>query len=298
MTRLMPTTVRLIPFPALLSVLGLFLLMIGPADYFALGWLRRRRYTWIFFPVMSVGFMLVTVLMANHYLGLRDQRRGLVVVDVDKDGTALRWNRYELVFAARDRQSVTELKDALWAPLEAGATAGMVYNPRYGGYAPAATAGEAAPPAYEGLVPAHFQASEAIRQWQPRLNRMFSFELPAVPVPANWREAAAAFPDLNSFRTKLSGGKQFSGDIYRVVGNGLLTPDGATSGILPSNILMPLCVDKPEGFTSIVSQISPTGGPNFDDAPLLDPDSHDSLLLVVTEAGDDIVLYRRLFHGN
>ena len=37
---------------------------------------------------------------------------------MDKDGAAVRWNRYELVFAARDKQAVTELKDALWAPLK------------------------------------------------------------------------------------------------------------------------------------------------------------------------------------
>ena len=118
MNLLMPRTVRLIPFSALLGLLGLFLLIIGPADYFVLGFLRRRRLTWVLFPATSIAFTVATVLMANHYLGLRDQRRSLIVVDLAQDGTALRWNRYELIFTARDKQSVTELKDALWAPLK------------------------------------------------------------------------------------------------------------------------------------------------------------------------------------
>ena len=118
MNLLMPKTVRLIPFSAVLGLLVLFLLMIGPVDYFVLGFFRRRRFTWVLFPATSLAFTAATVLMANHYLGLRDQRRSLIVVDLARDGTALRWNRYELVFAARDKQSVTELKDALWAPLD------------------------------------------------------------------------------------------------------------------------------------------------------------------------------------
>ena len=118
MSLLMPRTVRLIPFSALLGLLVLFLLIIGPADYFVLGFLRRRRLTWVLFPATSIAFTVATVLMANHYLGLRDQRRSLIVVDLAQDGTALRWNRYELIFTARDKQSVTELKDALWTPLK------------------------------------------------------------------------------------------------------------------------------------------------------------------------------------
>ena len=130
MNLLMPRTVRLIPFSALLGLLGLFLLIIGPADYFVLGFLRRRRLTWVLFPATSIAFTVATVLMANHYLGLRDQRRSLIVVDLAQDGTALRWNRYELIFTARDKKSVTELKDALWAPLKVQSQMpGQVYGP-------------------------------------------------------------------------------------------------------------------------------------------------------------------------
>ena len=213
MNWLMPKTVRLIPYSALIGLLVLFLLMIGPVDYYVLGFLRRRRFTWVLFPAMSLAFTAATVLMANHYLGLRDQRRSLIVVDLAKDGTALRWNRYELVFAARDKQAVTELKDALWAPLDVGEMAGQIFNPsariyvNRGGalravpYSPmppqpgyqyaGSTESEAGPPLYDGVLPVHYQTSEAIHQWQPELNRIFSFEPPPVPLFSNWRAIEA-----------------------------------------------------------------------------------------------------------
>ena len=46
---LMPKTVRLIPFSVLLCVLTAFVLLIGPVDWLVLGFLKRRRYTWILF---------------------------------------------------------------------------------------------------------------------------------------------------------------------------------------------------------------------------------------------------------
>jgi hypothetical protein len=333
---LMPRTVRLIPFPALLGILGLFLLVIGPADYFVLGWIRRRRYTWILFPATSIGFTLATVLMANHYLGLRDQRRSLIVVDMGNDGTALRWNQYELVFAARDKQAVTDLKDALWTPLNSGGMPYIVGNPRYGyarGYRD--TDSETGPPWYEGVLPAHFQTSETLHQWQPKLNRIFSFEAPPAPLLANWREIEGAWPNLQNIRAKLSKTKPFTGDLCVISNSGDVSfdsgavlrrpqapayPDGIAidpatgqpyvrnyvggfpgsdpNAILPSAILSQLCLGQSDGLLSLVSQISPAGGRGFEDVSALDPEAGDSALVIVTKVGDDIVVYRRFFHGN
>jgi hypothetical protein len=299
----MPATVRLIPFSALIGTLVLFLLMIGPGDYFILGFFRRRRLTWLLFPATSIAFTVATILMANHYLGLRDQRRSLIVVDLAKDGTALRWNRYELVFAARDKQSVTELKDALWAPLDVRAMPGEVYyqnglyNPNYRSYGYRGDAErEAAPPLYDGTLPVHFQTSEAIRQWRPELNRTFSFEPPPVPLLPNWRAIEDAWPNLQNIRAKLSGEKSFNGDLYAISNS--ITPGSGSTGILPSSILEELCVGDSRGLLSLVSQISPTGGGNFEDVQAMDTEASDSVLAIVTQVGDDIVVYRRFFYGN
>jgi hypothetical protein len=325
MNLLMPKTVRLIPFSALMGLLILFVLMIGPADYFVLGLLRRRRLTWVLFPATSIAFTVATVLMANHYLGLRDQRRALIVVDLGQDGTALRWNRYELVFAARDKQSVTDLKDALWAPLDVRASAPGVYPgmPGQPGFSsggvpmqgrPPNTANpypynqayrysggdgrESAPPLYDGVLPVHFQASEAIRQWRPELNRTFSFEPPPVALPANWRDIEAAWPNLQNIRAKLSEKKSFDGDLYAISGSSSFNTDSRSAEILPASILRELCVGDSRGLLSLVSQVSPTGGGDFEDAQALDTNAGDSVLAIVTRSGDDIVVYRRFFYGN
>jgi hypothetical protein len=306
MNQLMPKTVRLIPFGALIGTLGLFLLMIGPVDYFVLGWLRRRRYTWVLFPITSIGFTVATILMANYYLGQRDQRRSLIVVDVGKDGTALRWNRYELIFAARDKEAVTELKDALWAPLNFAAPPGMPYNfaappgmpynPGYR-YVRRDVGREASPPWYNGVLPVHFQTSESIHQWRPELNRIFSFESPPAPLLPNWREVEEAWPDLQNIRAKLSVGKPFTGDVCMISSTNW-TFDSSSSEILSGPILQELCAGDSTGLLSLVSQVSPTGGGNFEDVQGMDTETNDSVLAIVTHAGDDIVVYRRFFYGN
>ena len=335
-TQLIPRTVRLIPFPALLGTLGVFVLMIGPVDYLFLGWLRRRRYTWVLFPALSIVFTVGTVLMANHYLGLRDQRRSLLVVDIDKDGTPLRWNRYELVFAARNKQAVTELKDALWASLESDGLAELNpmapypasynNNMRYrrgGGLQP-----DSGPPWYEGTLPAHFQTRKDLRQWRPELNRVFSFEPPPVPTLANWSAVEEAWPNLQAIRAKLSANKSFVGDVCVISTStptaalpannvaetgdgsadvdedrGVVGPsyrvsfDGASPRILPGSILAKLCLgDSITGLRYIVSQISPTGGGNFEDIQVMD--TNELALAIVTREGDDIVVYRRIFHAD
>ena len=302
MNLLMPRTIRLIPFSALIGLLVLFLLMIGPVDYFGLGFLRRRRFTWVLFPATSIAFTAATVLMANHYLGLRDQRRSLIVVDLAKDGTALRWNRYELVFAALDKQSVTELKNALWAPLDVRTMPAELYNPynpnnRTYGYREEAGR-EARPPLYDGVLPVHFQTSEAIRQWRPEVNRIFSFEPPPVPLFPDWRAIEKAWPNLQNIRARLSERKSFSGDLYAISGSNSITAGSGATGILPASILNELCVGGSRGLLSLVSQVSPTGGGNFEDMQAMDTETNDSVLTIVTRIGDDIVVYRRFFYGN
>ena len=240
--------------------------------------------------------------MANHYLGLRDQRRSLTVVDLAKDGTTLRWNRYELVFAARDKQAVTELKDTLWAQLDIQAAPVDLYNPynraynRSYGYR-ADTERAAAPPLYAGTLPVHFQTSETIRQWRPELNRFFSFEPPPVPPIKNWRAIEEAWPDLQTLRAKLAETKSFSGELH-VFSKPHSPPPPDSTGILPAAILEALCLGDNHGLLSVVSQISPTGGSNFEDVQAMDPESNDSVLALVTQIGEDIVVYRRCFYGN
>ena len=130
------------------------------------------------------------------------------------------------------------------------------------------------------------------------MNRTFSFEPPPVPLVANWRDVETAWPSLSNIRAKLSEKKSFDGDLYAISGSGSLTTDLRSTEILPASILRELCVSDSRGLLSLVSQVSPTGGGNFEDAPALDTNAGDSVLAIVTRNGDDIVVYRRFFYGN
>ena len=52
------------------------------------------------------------------------------------------------------------------------------------------------------------------------------------------------------------------------------------------------------GLWTLVSQISPNGGGSFEDVPAMDTEANDSVLAIVTQVGDGIVVYRRFYHGN
>jgi hypothetical protein len=146
---------------------------------------------------------------------------------------------------------------------------------------------------YDGTLPVHFRTSEALRQWQPELNRIFSFEPPPVPLLPNWADVEQAWPNLAKIRAALSGKKSFSGDVHVISGG---SADSGYAGILPAPVLDELCASRDP--LSLVSQISPTGGGTLGDAPAMDTEANDSVLTIVTPIGDDLVVYRRFFYGN
>jgi hypothetical protein len=114
----------------------------------------------------------------------------------------------------------------------------------------------------------------------------------------NWGADDKAWPNLEAVRAQLSGNKTFAGDVCAISGTNSITLDPGSRGILSSDILQQLCVGESEGLLSLISQVSPTGGGNFEDISALDVGAGDSVLAIVTKSGDDIVVYRRFFYGN
>jgi hypothetical protein len=87
---LMPGTVRLVPFGWIIAILAGFIIVIGPLDWFVLGRLKMRRYTWVLFPCVSAGVTIFTVWLAGQYMGRHSHRAALTVTDFGRDGQALR----------------------------------------------------------------------------------------------------------------------------------------------------------------------------------------------------------------
>ncbi|MGH7127823.1 MAG: hypothetical protein ACREIV_04605, partial [Planctomycetaceae bacterium] len=54
--RLLPESVAVVPLTTIAIILGLYVVVVGPVDYFVLGWLRLRKLTWIVFPIVTLAF--------------------------------------------------------------------------------------------------------------------------------------------------------------------------------------------------------------------------------------------------
>jgi len=107
-----------IPTWTIIALLAAFLILIGPGDYLVLGWLLRRRWTWIAFPVLCLLCTWSISALADHYLGSSDRRQVIRIVDLSKDGRVLREVRYEMSFSAKNRVFQTPVKNGAAVPMD------------------------------------------------------------------------------------------------------------------------------------------------------------------------------------
>ncbi len=181
MDLLKPPEMQLVPLWVITLVMASLVLMIGPADYFLLGWLKRRKWTWITFPCTIVAMTGLTMLITNAYLSTSESRRAMVIHDVGPDGKIVRTNRFELIFASATRQVVSDVQGALFQPLLTGGVVDPYnFNPRQS-LGATSEAGSV-----EGRVPMRYKVHQDVRQWRPQLNRKFSIGPPADAKPIDW----------------------------------------------------------------------------------------------------------------
>ncbi len=184
----MPRNARMIPLPVVVAILGAFVLMVGPGEWLFLGWVRRRRWTWITFPVIAVGCTLFTVRAADYYLGGGDRRGAVVITDFSSQGRPLRENRFDLWFPNRNQIAVTDLQQALAVPCIPEYDSRVSINARRS-FAPQGIRGLApmeptfAASLYQGRVPGRYSLSHPITQWTPYLQRTFTF-VPRTAMPS------------------------------------------------------------------------------------------------------------------
>jgi len=368
LTRLMPEGLRVVPMSLIGVILIVYVLLIGPGDWFALGAIKRRKWTWITFPCVTVALTLVTVWLAEWYMQISSNRRAVTFHDVGDNGRIARRNRFEVLFQGSEGNVTTELTREIFSPMTLQRfSSGMWYN-----YQQQQLRGVDQRRLYTqvanvaGRMPARYTVTQFLSQWTPQLNRRFS--IPRVPT----QSAAASgdlvsaelispgpekppafdwdmFADANVYNPKtltavgvqdepilrdnlrvrgelvrlvkqafgesthiavflggkrqnLSGNFSFfqSGQIYGIDANGnqintQMYP-GYNPGAKQTEFLDDVSVNELGGLFAVVSQLSPTGGKDFEDMALVDPTDPDQWLLVVAvERGDDVDLYRKLY---
>jgi hypothetical protein len=281
--QLLPKEARLIPIPVLAGMLGAFLLLIGPGEWMGLGAIRRRRWTWLTFPISTALLTVATFAAAERYLGTADHRTAVTIVDVGKGGRVLREHRLEMIFAAREREGISEMRHSLVVP-----TASSWKS-------------DAAEITYEGQVPARSVMRQKVRQWVPQLNRHFSFEA-TVPV-ADIRWDAVTAEELLSapgdpgvlFRQKTGLSDRYQ---VTVVGGGRGDPKVPSRFSALPGFLSEICVVPELRLGTRLVGFSPSGSGSLEDLALVDPsDRREIVLIVVEDTAPGLRIYRRKYRA-
>lgn len=179
---LMPEGVRMVPLWVLTLILSIFVILIGPVDYFVLGRLRARKFTWVTFPLATILVTVLTVVITNRYMSTSETRRGLVIHDLGDDGQVVRVNRFELLFIASTRTVTTDIRKGIFTALTTGRSLEddsfapqRFPQPRRRGFGSQGELGiDRPPPRISGRIPTEFTVSQDLAKWTPQLNRVIS----------------------------------------------------------------------------------------------------------------------------
>lgn len=336
LSRLMPRDLKVVPLKLIGLVLFLYILVIGPVDYFLLGAIRRRRWTWVLFPAVSIGFALGTIAVSNWYMRFHDDRRSITVVDLGDDGAVVRTNRFETLFRSVPSDESTEVaRGFMTAMNHQKFSRGTWYA-----YQQASTRGTedqldlVGIPVYSGRMPAKYQVLQSLPQWTPQLNRLLQMSVGPDPPKFDWDlPARFAVVDSNAVaavEARQQLGKAITGalgsecsafvvtgkHIHQIAGSAqILGPQDpqvvSTTGYTSypnqfynqrsetASFLQDICTAEAlGGLFGVASQLSPNGGKDFEDLALLDPsDAAQWILIVAIQQEDDLVVFRKLYTG-
>lgn len=184
---LLPDSLRLVPLWLLASILLVTVVAVGPGEWWVLGAIRRRRWTWITFPLSIVAVTAATLLVSDAYMSTTDLRRELVVIDLDEAGEEVRKTRFEVMFPNRPGPVETDVAGGVAMAVKSsqtsyGATNFVVVTNANGTstIVPMAmnpTMGNAGPPVsvYTGRPLARYTLTQDLQQWTPQMNQVLSF---------------------------------------------------------------------------------------------------------------------------
>ncbi len=200
---LMPERIEGVPLPVVAVILSLFLLAVAPGDYFLLGRLNCRKYTWWLFVLVTATCTFCTVKVAESYMGDVDYRTALTFVDLESarnDSSPVlrpaRSSRFELLFVATQQAVETSLRNCLYVDLTepGGPQEDVQYRRmRFSQYddreLDEMQAADPDLPRFEGVMPTAFKVRQQLRQWSPRITRRTTFadgpaDLPDSPITA------------------------------------------------------------------------------------------------------------------
>jgi len=278
---LMPADVRMVPMSVIAGLLLAFVVAVGPADYWLLGLLRKRRYTWVVFPLVTLAFTFAMVGVAHHYVGSNETGGRVVVTDVGAGGRVIRETGLEQLFLKTRRDMSTDI------------TAGLVSSI------------QRQPLLLNGRFPQKYSANRRVEQWTPEMLRTLSLSPEASQVPSiDWDDTALVTTAAGRDRLKeMLVAKEPAGIVFAVVlheSEGMMIYDKRTSAAVAGRAeemasrrgVIQYSLDAgtraaPRGFFRYVSQVSPSGNAELEDLPIHDVHNPDQWVLAILLKTDD-----------
>jgi hypothetical protein len=303
---LFPADVRVVPFGIVIGLLASFLVVVAPGDYWILGWLRRRRFTWIVFPIVSLMFTAITVAIAGYYSGNTDHRNSLVIVDLARDGRPLRTSRIMHVITADTHMLTADVRDGLFTKTEVQPAQSGSDQPN-----PLKDPLDELPVrveqklVYEGVLPAAYMVSWLSKQWSPAMHRMTrvgsDVEVPQIDWAAFDRFDLAAESGRERAVKMLRDALPECALLFATGKDSLAIPFPAIAGDSAErfaawpDVLTSLGRRTDFGLMSILFGLSPNGAGDLEDLAVLDDaDSATWLVHVAVIRGEDLIVFRHV----
>jgi hypothetical protein len=303
---LMPSDVQMVPTTVIVGLLLAYVLAVGPIDYCVLGWLRIRKYTWIVFPLVTLGFTLMMVAVAHRYLGSNETGGRLTVTDVVDDGRPIRSSAIDLLFVGTRKDTTSAIKAGLLTSIQSQQTLTQ----------PSAQLN------FTGRFPHDYSVSRRIEQWTPEMTRTLTLSPDAIPDLAfDWSDVSLVTTKEGREKLKATLTNNSETECIRVAvlhgidGHGIL--GGAVSPFREytnsdhhqnaayrnalrqrtSRQIGEVGSRAPlQGLFQYFSQVSPGGAAAMEDIPIMDPGNPDQWLLVILLKTDDgYHLIRKLY---
>ena len=316
---LLPEDVEMVPTWVIGLILSGYVLTIGPVDYFVLGWLRLRKYTWIVFPIVTVGFTFLTIAVAHDYMSSEDTGGRLVITDIVDNGIPVRQTVLETLFLGAKTEITTDHKSQLVVQAEDSFTAADWENM----YGNGTERKSDTPLSYAGHFPQNYSIRQEVQQWSPVSLRTLSLEPEGVQLPSiDWSDSTLlTTPEGNLRLTAALRQNQMPihsaviyhnesqvallGQLPAVFQAGSGQQIGVTGGSMPGSrtiaiqqllSYIPTASNK-TGLFRIVSQVAPQGAGSLEDLAFWDSsDPNQWALVIMTTDGDEFQVYRKLYH--
>ena len=328
---LMPADVQMVPTWIIGIILMGYVAAIGPGDYFLLGWLRLRKYTWVLFPVITGVFTLLTVMVAHAFMGSDDTGGKLVITDLTDNGISVRQTTLETLYYSSQANVRNDHKGELVVLSEDNFTHAEYYN-QYGRQQQST---QDSPLSYSGHFPQNYSVSHRVQQWSPVSLRTLSLEPQESEVPPiDWNDISLLTTPEGNTRLKaeltqhlIAEQKNFmtptdcfaviyhESTVLNLLGNfpvlnendhrlmprgylypGNFPPQYQGSASLAMLGWIPTVKLSQTNIFGLVSQIAPHGAGSLEDLAILDSsDPSQWALVIVKQQGENSEVFRKLY---